>query len=99
MNSHSETIVEKDTECAEKIYYEHKEGNFSGVIVGFKNLTVMGYLDVNYEDAVDVGVGVIPEKYYVSKRPKVVVKCAIVYYADNMKHYVPINDIVEILGG
>lgn len=97
MNSHSDEIVEKDVECAEKVYYEHKISNFSGVIVGFKNIVTVGYLDVNYDDAVDVGVGVIPEKYYVSKRPKEVVRCAIVYYADNMKHYTPIEDIVEII--
>ena len=48
-----------------------------------------------YEDECDVGVGVITEKFYVAKRPKETVKCAIVYYANNMKHYVPIEDIVE----
>lgn len=89
--------VEKDIDCAEKRYYEHKDGNFSGVIVGFTDLVVVGYLDVIYEDSVDVGVGVIPEKYYIAKTPKDVVKCAIVYYANNLKHYTPIEDIVEII--
>lgn len=90
-------VVEKDVECAEKRYYEHKDSNFNGVIVGFVDLVVVGYLDVIYQDACDVGVGIIPEKYYIAKRPKETVKCGIVYYANNMKHYVPIEDIVEIL--
>ena len=89
--------VKKDIDCAEKKYYEHKDNNFSGVIVGFVDLVVVGYLDVIYQDACDVGVGIIPEKYYIAKRPKETVKCAIVYYANNMKHYVPVEDIVEIL--
>lgn len=85
--------MEADIDCVEKTYYEHKKANFSGVVVGFKNLVVKGYLDANYQDAVDVGVGVIPEKFYVAKRTKEVVKCAIVYYANNMKHYVSLEDI------
>ena len=85
--------VEADIDCVEKTYYEHVQSNFRGVIVGFKDLVIKGYLDVIYEDECDVGVGVIPEKFYVSKRPKEIVKCAIVYYANNMKHYVPIVDI------
>lgn len=98
MNSNIQgELVEEDIECAEKRYYEHKNGNFSGVIVGFVDLVLVGYLDVIYQDECDVGVGIIPEKYYIAKRPKEVVKCAIVYYANNLKHYVPLEDIVEIL--
>lgn len=97
MNSHSDKVIEENVDRAEKRYYEHKSGNFSGVIVGFVDLVVVGYLDVIYQDECDVGVGIIPEKYYISKRPKDVVKCAIVYYANNLKHYTPIEDIVEII--
>ena len=85
--------VEEEVHEVEKTYYEHKVGNFSGVIVGFKDLVVKGYLDVIYQDAIDVGVGVIPEKFYVEKNPKDVVKCAIVYYSNNKKHFVPLEDI------
>lgn len=99
MNSNVQgELVEEDIDCAEKRYYEHKDGNFSGVIVGFVGLVVVGYLDVIYDCGVDVGFGTMPDKYYISKRPKEVVKCAIVYYANNLKHYVPIDDIVENLG-
>lgn len=90
-------VIEEDVDRVEKRYYEHKDGNFSGVIVGFVDLVVVGYLDVIYEDAIDVGIGVLPEKYYIDKTPKDVVKCAIVYYANNLKHYVPIEDIAEII--
>lgn len=101
MNTHlwniSDSIVAEDVEVAEKKYYEHVQRNFTGVVVGFVDLVVDGYLDVNYEDAIDTGCGMIPEKFYVSKRAKKIVRCAIVYYASGKKHYVPIDDISEIL--
>ena len=96
MNSNAintDCLVEEDVDRVEKIYYKHVNQNFCGVIVGFTNLVVTGYLDVIYNDAVDVGVGIIPEQFFVQKNPKRVVKCAIVYYANNKKHYVPLEDI------
>ena len=90
--------VESDIEQAEKTYYKHVSQNFSGVIVGFKDLVIVGYLDVIYDDPIHTGLGTIPEKYYIAKIAKDVAKCAIVYYADNKKHYVPLEDIVEIIG-
>ncbi len=90
-------VVEEDIDCAEKRYYEHKEGNFNGIIVGFVDLVVTGWLDVIYDAGVDTGFGTMPDKYYIAKRAKEVVRCAIVYYANNMKHYTPIDDIVEII--
>lgn len=38
-------------------------------------------------------IGAIPEAFYVSKRAKETVKCAVVYYANNLKHYVPLEDL------
>lgn len=94
-DDHGLVPIEKDIETAEKTYYQYVKANINkGVIVGFIDLVVKGWLDVNYEDALDVGLGVMPEKFYVSKRPKEVVKCAIVYYANNKKHYVPLHDII-----
>lgn len=95
VNSSNETL-EKDIESAEKTYYEYVEANCRGVVVGFIDLVVKGYLDVIYQDACDVGVGVIPEKFFVEKRPKEVVKCAVVYYANNRKHYVPLDGIEKL---
>lgn len=91
-----DAVLEHDIDCAEKTYYKYVKASCKGVVVGFIDLIVTGYLDVNYQDAVDVGLGVLPEKVYVSKRPKDVVKCAIVYYANNRKHYVPVEDL-EVL--
>ena len=88
-------IIEKDCERAEKTYYTHVKSNGSGVIVGFIDLVVVGYLDVIYEDECDVGVGVIPSAFYVAKTPKEIVKCAIVYYSNNKKHYVPLTDLLR----
>ena len=99
MNSNlidNDGTMEEDIDFVEKTYYQHVRSNFSGVIVGFKDLVVKGYLDVIYQDECDVGVGIIPEKFYVAKRPKEIVKCAVIYYANNMKHYVPIEDITDL---
>ena len=71
--------VEKDVEYIEKTYYKHVNKNFIGVIVGYKDIVVKGYLDAVYQDECDVGFGVIPEAFYVSKRPKETVKCAVIY--------------------
>ena len=71
--------------------------NFIGVIVGYKDIVIKGYLDSVYQEECDIGVGVIPEAFYVSKRAKETVKCAVVYYANNMKHYVPLEDILEVI--
>lgn len=97
MNSHSDKVIEEEIDRAEKRYYEHKDGNFSGVIVGFVDLVVTGWLDVIYDCGIDTGFGTPPDKYYISKFPKDVAECAIVYYANNLKHYTPIEDIVEII--
>lgn len=89
--------VEKNVEYIEKTYYQHVDKHFCGVIVGYKDIIVTGYLDAIYEEGCDVGIGVTPEAFYVSKRTKDIVKCAVVYYANNMKHYVPLEDILEVL--
>lgn len=89
--------VEKDVEYIEKTYFKHVDKNFIGVIVGYRDVIVKGCLDAEYQEECDVGVGVIPEAFYVSKRAKETVKCAVVYYANNMKHYVPLEDILEVI--
>lgn len=76
--------------------YEYKEQKFTGVIVGFVDLVIVGYLEVIYQDVIGVGVGVIPEKLYIQKVSKEIAKCSIVYYANNKKHYVPIDKINKL---
>ena len=85
----------EEIDYIEKTYYEHVNGEFSGVLVGFVDLVVKGSLEAIYQDPVDVGIGTIPERFYVSKTPIEVVKCAIVYYANNKKHYVPLDEITK----
>ena len=95
MNSNAtdtECLVEDDVDRAEKTYYKHVKQNFCGVIVGFTDLIVTGYLDVIYGD-IDVGGGILQEQFFVQKNPNHVEKCAIVYYSNNKKHYVPLEDI------
>lgn len=46
-----------------------------------------------YDCGVDLGFGTTPDRYYISKEKKEVVECAIVYYANNKKHFVPIEDL------
>lgn len=73
-----------------KTYYAYKEKQFTGMVVGFKDIVIDGYLTVeNCEtwsgrDCTKLG-----------KQPKTVQTCAIVYYANNRKRYVPLNYIKE----
>jgi hypothetical protein len=71
-----------------KTYYERKEKRFVGVVVGFKDLVIDGFLTVetcyNWLDN---------EYTKIGKKPKTVETCAIVYYANNRKRYVPLKDI------
>ena len=85
-------IVKKDIESMEKTYYKHVNKNFKGVVVGFTDLVITGYLDAVYEYNDYNG----NEKLYASKRAKDIVKCAIVYYANNKKHYVPLEEVKEL---
>ena len=80
-------------EYVDKTYYKLKEKTGKGVVVGFVNVVTKGRLCPVWEDAVDVGVGIIPEKYYVSKETAETKRCAVVYYANNKKHLVPIENI------
>lgn len=88
-------LSKKTLSISKKNYFKHVDKNFIGVIVWYK--VIKGYLDSVYQEECDVGVGVIPEAFYVSKRAKETVKCAVVYYANNMKHYVPLEDILEVI--
>lgn len=54
--------TEKDVEYIEKNYFKHVDKNFIGVIVGYKDIVIKGYLDSVYQEECDVGVGVIPEQ-------------------------------------
>lgn len=94
--SASDVAIESDCDRIEKTYYEYVKANCRGVIVGFVDVVVKGFLDVIYNDAYDTGIGMTQEEFYVTKTPKEIVRCAIVYYANNKKHYVPLDDIEKV---
>lgn len=68
-----------------KTYYERKEKEFYGMLVGFKDIVATGYLIAETD-----GYGTI-----IRKQAKDIVRCAIVYYANNKKRYVPIDEVEE----
>jgi len=72
-----------------KTYFEIKDRIFSGVVVGIKNIVLSGYLaaDTNYESYSYL------EHLTLSKHPHKVIECAIVYYRNNRKSYVPLDSI------
>lgn len=74
----------------QKTYFKHKPKRFTGVVVGFKDIVIDGYLTVetvyNWNDC---------EYTKLGKQPKTTETCAIVYYANNRKRYVPINNIEQ----
>lgn len=71
-----------------KTYYEHCDTKFKGFIVGFKDVVATGYLVVDTEYHFDGR-----EYTKISKQAKDIYKCAIVFFSDNKKRYVPIEDL------
>lgn len=88
-----------ESECAgepelEKRYYQRKELEFDGIVVGFKNIVTEGYLGVDYEEPAYGS-----PFYKVFKQPKTIVPCAIVFFASNQKRYVPLDAIETVMRG
>lgn len=74
-----------------KTYYEHRERKFSGIVVGFKDLVIDGYLTVaTCYDHLDREYTKLGKKYNKTAL------CAIVYYANSRKRYVPLYDIEKL---
>ncbi len=73
-----------------KTYYKKTDKEFSGVIVGEKDIVASAalYADTNTDFR-----GY--EYSYIGKQVVEVVKCAIVYYGNNRKRYVPLDCILE----
>lgn len=44
-DGNNDGTVEKNVEYIEKTYFKHVDKNFIGVIVGYKNIVIKGYLD------------------------------------------------------
>ena len=85
--------VYTESECAGaldflKTYYEFKEKEFTGLVVGIKDVTATAYL------VADTGYHYNGKEHIdVLKEPKDIYKCAIVYYGNNRKRYVPLENI------
>ena len=75
----------------EKTYYEVIEKEFRGYVVAVKDIVVDGYLGVDCSYDPYCG-----DRYFIFKRPKTVVKCAIVYYALGKKRLVPLENIEDL---
>jgi len=96
LNYPNEDIELKDLsewcgETVEKTYYERVEKNFTGVLVGYKKLVTKRYLGTDwcdyYVDDTDRSYG------YCFKTPSEVIDVAVVYYKNNCKRYVRLEDI------
>lgn len=70
-----------------KTYYERKDKSFTGFLVGYKDIVINGIVGVDYND------NPYCECDYIYKQPLKVCKCAIIYFANNRKRYVPLEDI------
>ncbi|MBO4284287.1 MAG: hypothetical protein J5958_06670 [Clostridia bacterium] len=71
-----------------KTYYKTITKEFKGYIVAIKDIVVEGYLGVDCSSDPYSG-----DHYFIFKRPKTVVKCAVVYYALGKSRLVPIANI------
>lgn len=71
-----------------KTYYELTKKDFTGFAVGIKDICATGYLVVDtcfhYNGS---------EHLAIRKEPKDIYKCAIVYYGNNRKRFVPVENI------
>lgn len=76
--------------------YTFTKKKFTGFVVGYKNIVVRNDLTAIWNDPVDVGVGTIPGKYVIEKNSIKETKCAIVYYGNNRKRYVPVEMVEEM---
>ena len=94
-NSNDENFEITSEACGDtdflKTYYEVKEKNFKGFVVGFKTIILTAYLvaDTDYDF---IG----REHLRIYKEPKERIECAIVYYSNNRKRYVPLGMFEEV---
>lgn len=71
-----------------KTYYERKEKRFAGFVVGYKDIIETGWLVCDTADTWQGG-----EEIILRKEPEKITRCAIVYFSDNKKRYVPVEDV------
>lgn len=90
--SASKPEYEESSCCGEhellKTYFERKEQNFAGVIVGKKKVTVTGWLTVDTYYRYNGS-----EYRRIEKEANEVIDCAVVYFSEGRKRYVPLEYI------
>ena len=74
-----------------KTYYKTVAKDFGGYAVATKDVVVDAYLSVDTFSMYGMG-----ERYRICKRPKTVMKCAVVYYALGKSRLVPLESIEEL---
>ena len=88
---------EFDSWCGETVHqncYNYIDEPFEGFLVGVINLTTEFDFGPSFDDAVDTGLGIMPERYYIGKWNEKVVKVGKVYInKNNVFRYVPIDCI------
>lgn len=71
-----------------KTYFEISVKEFEGVLVGYKDIVITGYLtvetDYDWQNCESTRLG---------KTPKQIIKCGIVYFGNNRKRLVPLENI------
>lgn len=90
-NSNEPESQWKETSTGEsghfKTYFERKEKAFNGIVVGFKWIVLTGWVEIEHND------NPYNEYDYVCKTPNIIGECAIVYFANNRKRYVPLDSL------
>lgn len=93
-NLKNEIELEVGGDTVHNDLYTFVEEPFDGFLVGVINLTVSKDIGPDFDDAVDTGLGVIPERYYIGKWNEKIVKVGKVYIkGNNHFRYVPVDCI------
>lgn len=92
--------IEKELEWGETVHQEnyiYKDDPFDGFLVEVRKLCLSKDIGGEFDDAVDVGVGTIPERYYIGKWNEKFIKVGKVYINKNGQYkLVPIENIHNI---
>ena len=93
-----EELADLSDFCGEsvvKTYYDRVDEEFVGCVVGYKKITVTGYIgtDTVYESC---GYGDYQDLRYCFKKPKDEVKVGVVFFKNNCKRYVLEEDMEEV---
>ena len=77
-------------ESVEKVYRKRVEENFNGVVVGYTSIKVKGIIGTDWYD------NTYTEYGHCFKKTTEKVACAVVFFKNNCKRYVPLNDLEVI---